>query len=238
MGITGDQTDAGQAAGDQIGEERVPGAAGLGGGDLQTQHFAATIAVDASGHEHDGVDHPAALSDLHRQRVSCDERERPRLGQGTVAELVDVFVEVGGHAGDLGLRQPVDAQRLDELVHPAGRHPGEVAVRDHRDQSGFGAFAALKQPLREVGPRTQLGDGDIDGADAGVQGPVAVAVALNQPARRGLSPFGAAHQIGVSREEGVDHVLQELAHHVRGCFGQQVAQHVGGVDNMRSGHRG
>ena len=27
-------------------------------------------------------------------------------------------------------------------------------------------------------------------------------------------------------------------HHVRRCFGQQVAQYVGGVDNVRSGHRG
>ena len=183
VGVAGDQTDAGQAAGDQIGEERVPGAAGLGGGDLQAQHFAVSVAVDTGGDQCDGVDHPAAFADLHRQRVGGDERERPRFGQGTVAELVDVLVEVGGHPGDLGLRQPVDSQRFDEFVHPAGRDAGEVAVRDHRDQSGFGAFAALQQPLREVGPRTQLGDGDIDGADAGVQGPVAVAVALNQPPR-------------------------------------------------------
>ena len=205
---------------------------------MQTEDFAVTIAVDTGRDEDHGVDHPAAFSDLHRQRVGGDEGERARLAQGAVSELRNVFVEVGGHAGDLGLRQAVDPEGLDEFVHPTGRHSGEVAVGDHRDQRRFGTFAALQEPLGEVGSGAQFGDGNINGADTGIQRAVAVAVALRNPPRGRLSPLGAAHQIGVSREEGVDHVLQELAHHVRGCFGQQVAQHAGGVDNMRSGHRG
>jgi hypothetical protein len=60
---------------------------------------------------------------------------------------LDVLVEVGGHPGDLRLRQRVDPERLDELVHPPGGHPGQVAVRDHRDQGGLGPLAALQQPL-------------------------------------------------------------------------------------------
>ncbi len=64
---------------------------------MQTEDFAVTIAVDTGRDEDRGVDHPAAFSDLHRQRVGGDEGERARLAQGAVAELRNVLVEVGGH---------------------------------------------------------------------------------------------------------------------------------------------
>ena len=76
VGVAGDEADAGQSAGDQVGEEGVPGGLGLGGGDLQAEDLAVAVAVDAGGHQHDGVDHPAAFADLHRERVGGDERER------------------------------------------------------------------------------------------------------------------------------------------------------------------
>jgi hypothetical protein len=60
---------------------------GLGGGDLQAEDFAVAVAVDAGGDEDDGVDHPAAFADLHRQRVGGDERERAGVAQGAVSEL-------------------------------------------------------------------------------------------------------------------------------------------------------
>ena len=94
MGVGGDQSDAGQAAGDQVSEERVPRGSGLRGGDLQPQDFAVTVTVDAGRDEDDGVDHPAAFADLHRQRVSSDERERAGLVEGSMAELRDVFIFV------------------------------------------------------------------------------------------------------------------------------------------------
>lgn len=62
--------------GDQVGEERVPRGLGLGGGDLEAEDLAVAVAVDAGGHQHDGVDHPAAFADLHGERVGSNERER------------------------------------------------------------------------------------------------------------------------------------------------------------------
>lgn len=50
------------------------------------------------------ITRPATLADLHRQRIGGDEGERVRLAEGSVAELVDVLVELGCHAGDLRLR--------------------------------------------------------------------------------------------------------------------------------------
>ena len=147
VGVGGDEPDPGQAAGDEVGEERVPRTSGFGGGDLQSQNLSVPVAVDPGGDVDDGVDHPAALTHLHDHGVGRDERERAGIAQGTVPELVDVFIEVCGHAGDLGLRQAVDAEGLDELVHPARGDAGEVAVGDHRDQGGFCSFAALQEPL-------------------------------------------------------------------------------------------
>lgn len=57
------------------------------------------------------------FTDFHRERVGHDERERPSLVERAVTELLDVLVEVGRHAGDLGLTQRVDPERLDELAY-------------------------------------------------------------------------------------------------------------------------
>ena len=124
---------------------------------------------------------PSAFADLHRERVSSDECERPGIAQGSVAELVDVLVELSRHARDLRLGEGVDSEGLHQLVHPAGGDPGEVAVRDDGDQRGLCAFATLEQPFREVGALPQLRDGDVDGADAGVEVAVPVTVALCEP---------------------------------------------------------
>jgi hypothetical protein len=83
--------------------------------------------------------------------VGGDERERAGLAEGAVSELVDVLVELGGHPGHLGLRQPVDAQGFDELVHPARGHPGQVAVRDHGDQGRLGALAISDRDGADLG---------------------------------------------------------------------------------------
>lgn len=73
---------------------------------------------------------------------------------------------------------------LDELVHPPGADPGEVADRDDGDQGGVGPLAVLEEPLREVPPLPQLGERDGDGADAGVElaAPVSV-VAMGSAVR-------------------------------------------------------
>lgn len=146
VGIRGDQPDPRQAAGDEVGEELVPRRPGLGGGDAQAEDLAVPVAVDAGGEQDDGVDDPAAFADLHGERVGGHERERPGRIQRTVPEVLDRRIQVGSHPGDLGLAERVDAQGLDQLVHPPRAHAGEVAVRDDGDQRGLCSFAALEQP--------------------------------------------------------------------------------------------
>ncbi len=59
--IAGDQTDSAQAAGDEVGEEGVPGRPGLGCRDPEAEDFAVPVAVDAGRDEHNRVDHAAAV---------------------------------------------------------------------------------------------------------------------------------------------------------------------------------
>ena len=96
---------------------------------------------------------------------------------------------------------------------------------------------AFEQPVREVRARSELGDGHVQGADSGVQVPVAVPVPLSSARGAGLAPFGTDHRVGIRGQQGVDHGLQQMAHHVRGRFRQGFSEQAGRVENMRSGHR-
>ena len=175
--VAGDEADPAEAAGDEVGEEAVPRSSRLRRRDPQAQDFPVPVAVHASRDEDHGVDDPAALADFHGEGVGGDERERAGVVEGAVAELVDVLVEVCRHPGHLRFGQRVDSEGLDELVHPPGRDPGEVAVRDDGDQRGLRSFATLEQPFREVGALAQLRDLNVDRADTGIEVTVAVAVA-------------------------------------------------------------
>ena len=92
MGVTGDQAYAGQASGDQVSEELLPGWSGLTGGYAHPQHFAMSVIVDSSGNQDRARDDAASFAYFHGERVSGDEGERPGIVEGAVAELIDVFV--------------------------------------------------------------------------------------------------------------------------------------------------
>jgi hypothetical protein len=235
--VGGDQANPGEASRDKVGEERVPGRPRLAGGSLQTEHFAAPVRVDTGRDQHDDVHDLAALADLHSQRVSGDERERSRLGQRSVPEVRDLLVELGCHPGHLRLRQRVDPEGLHQFVHPTCADASEVAVRDDSDQRRLGAFAALQQPLGEVGALPQLRDRNIDRAHPGVEIAVTITIAVRDAVWTGSAPFGADHRVSVSREQGVDHPLQQLPHQVWRRLRERFREHSSRVDNVWSGHR-
>jgi hypothetical protein len=237
VGVAGDELDAGQAAGDQVGEERVPRRTGLGRGDLDAEDLTVPVVVDPGRHEHDRVDHASVLADLHRERVGGHEGERPRVGERSGAERGHLLVEVGSHPRDLRLRQRRDPQRRDELVHPPRGDTEEVAGRHHADQCRFGTLPALEQPVGEVRAGAELGDRDVDRADPGIQLAVPVAVSGVHPLRIGLAVIGATHRVRVSGEQRVDHRGQQRAQQIRRRVGQALLQQGGRVENVRSGHR-
>jgi len=92
MGVTGHQAHAGQAPGDQVREELLPGWSGLTGRYAYPQHFSVSVIVDSGGNQDRARDDAASFAYFHGERVSGDEGERPGIVEGTVAELIDVFV--------------------------------------------------------------------------------------------------------------------------------------------------
>jgi hypothetical protein len=190
VGIGGHQGDPGQPAGDQVAEERQPPGAVLGRGDLQAQQFAVPVGVDPDRDQGVHVHDPPGLADLEHQGV-------------------------GGHRRDLRLRQPRDPEALDQLLHPPGAHPQQIAGGDHAGQGRFGAAAALEQPVREVRALPQLGDRHVQGAGAGVEVAVPVAVAVIGPVVAAFAVGGAADRVGLRRHQGVDHRGQQRTQQVR-----------------------
>jgi hypothetical protein len=92
----------GEAPSDQAAQERQPTGAVFGGDHIESEYLPVAVAVHTDGDDHRDVDDPAALADLLGQGV------HPHIGvgagiEGPVPELGDHLVELGGHAGDLGL---------------------------------------------------------------------------------------------------------------------------------------
>jgi len=131
----------------------------------------------------------------------------------------------------------VNAEGLDEFVHPAGTHSGEVAVGHNGDQRGLGALASFHEPLWEIGALAELRDRNIDGADAGVEVAVPVAVALRDTVGAGFAPFGTDDGVCVGGQQGVDHGLQEISHQIWRRVAEGFRKYGLRVDNMWSGHR-
>jgi hypothetical protein len=141
VGVAGDQGDAGQAASHQTAEQLQPTGFGLGASDLDPEDFAVSVGVSAGRDQHVVGHHPAALADLHGQRVGGHERVRASI-QRAGPELLDVLVEVLGHHRHLRLGQSGDAQLLDQLLHPPSGDAEQVADRDHRHHGPLGSLAA------------------------------------------------------------------------------------------------
>jgi len=151
VGVAGDESDAGQAAGDQVAQERQPARTVLGGGDLQAEDLAVPVAVHPGRHQGVHVHHPAALADLQHQRVGGHERVRALI-QRPGPKRLHLLVQLPGHHADLRLAQPSDAELLDQLLHPPRRDTEQVAGRHHRGQRPLRPPATLQQPVREVRP--------------------------------------------------------------------------------------
>jgi hypothetical protein len=108
-------------------------------------------------------------------------RVENHVGTGVVdrpgPERIDVLIQRLADATDLGARDSVDPERLDEVINLAGRHSLDVGLDHHRMQRLLGPSAGL-QKAWEVAARGDLGDLELDRADARVPRSCPVAVAV------------------------------------------------------------
>ncbi|MBB6547063.1 hypothetical protein HD593_001858 [Nonomuraea rubra] len=209
-----DQLHPGQAAGDQAAQERQPTGAVLGRGDLQAEHLALAVGVDAGGHQRVHVDRAAALTHLLGQGVDPDEGVRAGV-QGACAEGFDLLIQHLGHLRDLALGDVLDAELLDQLVHPPGGDAEQVAGGHHADQRLLGPPPSLQQPVRVVRARAQLRNRQLDRARPGVPLARPVAVTGVGPLVAALPVGGPAQAVGLGRHQRLGHGLHHGSQQIR-----------------------
>ncbi|CKP46442.1 Uncharacterised protein [Mycobacterium tuberculosis] len=141
MGVAGDQRDPGQAAGDQVAEERQPAGPVLGGGDLDAQDLSVALGVDAGGDQGVHPDDAACLAHLEHQGVGGEEGIRAGIERAGPKRLYG-FVELFGHDRHLRLGKLCHTKCFDQALHPASGYSQQVAGRHHAGQCAFSSLAA------------------------------------------------------------------------------------------------
>ena len=213
MSVGDDQGGAGQAARHQAAQERQPAGAVLGGDDVDAEHLPVTFGVDSDG-DHDGdVDDAAVLAHLLGHGVEAHVGVGPAV-EGSGPEGAHLGVELFGHAGHLGLRQRLDAQRVHQALHAPGGHAPHVALGHHGHESSFGPPARLEEPARVVAALSQSGNGQVDRSYPGVEGAGSVAVAAVGALGADLAVTGVAQHFDLGGHEplgeAADHLAQQI----------------------------
>ncbi len=169
------------------------------------------------------IDGAAALPALHDERVQRHVRVRGAV-QGAGAELLDDLVEALGEPRDLALGHPLHPELLHELLHPPGRHAGEVGVGDHRHERLLRTPARLQQPIREVRALPELRHRELDRPDPRIPRPLPVPVTAVDPLKAPLTPPGTANRVGVRAHHPLGHLLHHRPQQIRARLLKLLAQ--------------
>jgi hypothetical protein len=219
-----------QAAADHALEEARPERPGLAWADVQADDLASAFGVGGHGDYRRHRDDPPALA------LAQPDGIQPEIGpfpaQGAVEEGVHPLVDVPAQPGNRALAEPGQPHRLHQVVHPPGRDPTDPGFLDHRHQRLLRGLPRLQEG-REVAALAQPGDPQLQAAQAGVQRPVAVAIAVGRPIAAAFVPPGADQALHVGFHQHLHHRLRHAAQEVAiSGFGQQLGQ-----GYRRFGHR-
>jgi hypothetical protein len=235
--VADDQPDAVQATFDERADEARPGTAlVVARAELEPQDPAFASRRHTRRHQGGHADHPARFADLEVRGVEPQVRERG-VGERTGAEALDLGVEAGAHPADLAPADPIDPQRPDEVVHPAGADAGDVRLLDDREQRPLGPPPRLEE-ARQVRAVADARDGQLDRPDPGVPAPLAIAVAVGQATLRvtlALGHPGQLADLGLHDRLGQD--PDALAQDVDVTAGARLAQRLE-QGHAVVGHRG
>ena len=171
MVVGDDQADPGQAPGperaQQFGPERLVLAVAHG----QAEDLPVAVGGDAGGDHHGSVHDPAPDPALEVGGVTEHIGELD-MAQGPSPERLHLTVELAADPAHLALGDARrHAQRRDQVVDLASRHPMDVGLDDHCEQRPVDAPPPF-QDGREEASRAQLGDLEIDVAGLGRQQPI------------------------------------------------------------------
>ena len=143
MGIRGHKAHALQAATHQIPQELGPEGLTLASSNGHSQDLTIAVIVEAVGH-HDGIgDHQVILPDFHV--LGVEPEIRVSLCQGAVSEGIHLLVEGLANAADLALRDPLNPERLYEILDLAGADTLYVRLLNNVQQGLLRATTRLQE---------------------------------------------------------------------------------------------
>src|SRR5215467_10638836 len=204
MGVRDHQLDALETALDQSLQKARPERLRLRGGDAKTDDLASAFGGDRHGDYCGDRDDAATIADLQISRV--EPQIRPFTVERAVEEGVDPLVDVFAQLGDLALRDTAEAHCLHQLVNPPGRDAADPGLLDHRDQRLLGSLARLEK-RREVRSLAQLGNPQLQRAQARVQTTLAISVAVIEPVSAALVTAGADQAFDIGLHQNLQHRL-------------------------------
>ena len=149
--------------------------------------------------------HPAALALLQVCRI--EPQIRPFAGQRTIQERVHPLVDVLAELRDLAFADPRQPHGLHQIVDPPGRDAADPRLLDHRDKRLLGRLPGLAE-RREVGALPEFGETQLQRAEAGIQGAIAVAVPPGRALGAALVATGADHTVNIGLHQDLQHRLR------------------------------
>jgi hypothetical protein len=211
MGIRDHELDAAQAAPSELAQELGPEGLGFRRADVQAQHFAPAIAIDADRDDDRHRDDAAGLAHFHIGRIEPDIG--PITFQRSVEEGLHLVVDLAAQPADLALGDAGHAHRLDQIIDRAGRHALHVSLLDDGGERLLGHAPRL-QKAREVAALAELWDAQLDRAGARLPHPVAVAVAVIEPVGLTHAMRGAGQSLDLKLHQPLrgkaDHLAQQI----------------------------
>jgi hypothetical protein len=148
-------------------------------------------------------DDAAALA--HPEVGGVEPQVGPLAVEGALEEGVLALVDLLAQLGDLRLGDARQAHGLDEVVHAPGGDAPDPRLLDH-GQGLLGGLAGLQEG-REVASLAELGDAELEQAEAGVERAVPVSVAVVGPLGAALVAAGADHALHVRLHQDLQHAL-------------------------------
>lgn len=206
VSVAGDADDAVDPARPQRQQEGLPAVVGLRVDGVEPEQAPVAARAGADGGDERGGLHAAGVPALYVGRVE------PNVGVADVRQVAflqvgDRFVQRRAHPRHLAGAHAVDAHGLRHALDLPDGHAVGHYLGHGGDDRAVRARVALDEVLREVAPRAQLRDPEVDGADAGGEPALAVAVA---------PVAGLAGVIGLGVHDLVDerlgHRPDELGH--------------------------
>jgi hypothetical protein len=204
MSIGDNQLDAAQPASRQALQKARPERLGFRGADVQPDDFAPAVGV--GGHRDYCRDRDDATAIALLQVGGIEPQIRPLATERPVEEGMHPLVDVFAQLGNLRFADAGQPHRLHQIIDPAGRHAADPGFLDDRDQRLLRALAGL-QKRREVSALPQFGEAQLQSAEAGIEGAVAVAVAPSRALAAALVAPGPDQPLDIALHQQLQHRL-------------------------------